>query len=110
MRRETLKTTMSAIAATLAALPALAQTFETAEQARAYELVLPAMLEITSQLEGPAEYMSQILATCTVLTATPAEMAVLATATAVTPEVSGVVNAIGSRPEINDCIKQVAGG
>ena len=108
--RPPVKRTVLTLALTLAALPAVAQTFQTEEESRAYALILPMLREMTDQMPGPSEYMSQILATCVVTHAEPAERAALAAAPGPSVEVGQVINGVLPRQGVLDCVKASSGG
>ena len=101
--RTALKTPFLILALALSAAPAFAQTITTEEDQRAYALVLPMFQEMFPGYPG------QVLATCTVVHAQPAEKAALAAAPAPSAEIGQVVNGIIARPEAIGCVQRTLG-
>ena len=89
----------------LSAAPALAQesSLATEEDQRAYALVLPMFQEMFPGYQG------QVLATCTVVYAEPAEKAALANAPAPSVEVGALVNQILNRASTIGCVQATLG-
>lgn len=104
-----MKRTVLTLALGLAAVPALAQTFQTEEESRAYALILPIMREMTDQMPGPSEYLSQILAACVVANADASERAALAAAAAPSAEVGQILNGVLPRQGVLDCVRASSG-
>lgn len=98
-----MKTTILTLALAMAAAPALAQTLQTEEEQRAYALILPMFQEMFPGYQG------QVLATCTVLYAEPAEKAAMASAPAPSVEVGQIINGIVARAETIGCVKTTLG-
>ena len=98
-----MKTPFLILALALSAAPALAQSLTTPEDQRAYALVLPMFQEMFPGYPG------QVLATCTVMHAQPAEKSAIAAAAAPSTEIGQVVNAIIARPEAINCVKATLG-
>ena len=88
----------------LAAAPALAQTFETEEESRAYQLILPMLQEMVPGYQG------QVLSACTVAHAQPEERAAMANAPAPSTEIGSIITAVLARPETIGCVQTTLGG
>ena len=98
-----MKTPFLILALAFSAAPALAQSLTTAEDQRAYALVLPMFQEMFPGYPG------QVLATCTVMYAQPAEKAAMANAPAPSLEVGAVINQVLNRPTTIGCVQETLG-
>lgn len=98
-----MKTMFLTLALGLTAAPALAQSITTEEDLRAYALVLPMFQEMFPGYQG------QVLATCTVVHAEPAEKAAMAAAPAPSAAVGQIINAIVARQPTIGCVQATLG-